>query len=123
MNQIRLSPDLAFVNNNIMNQLIEVMNRVSYLTYMVDSFIESSGPDMVEKVDKLVCKKTYFDDLSAKDNAQTLESSQFMQDRINNKRARIVERYGELFALDIEFEYQQRKEGGPGWGKKNLVTI
>ncbi len=126
LNKITVSQETVWLNNNLMSALNDLNIRLTYLTYMVDSMIEAQGYSFLEQVDKLTCKKVYFDKLTVKDHNEStdLQVRDAIQKDVESMRQRIVDKYGEDFVASIEFEYhQKKKEDDPAWSKKHLIKI
>ena len=66
MGKFQVSPEISFLNNNLMAAINQLKDQLSFTNLMIDSLIESMGEDKVEFVNRSINKKIYINLLESK---------------------------------------------------------
>ena len=130
MGKFQVSPEISFLNNNLMSAINQLKEQLSFTTLMIDSLIESMGEDKVEFVNRSINKKIYINLLESKKfndsrelrpneplDAKLIQGAK-LQEQIDLLRNDLIDKFG--IGLVKEAENIEEK---PSWTKGNLIKI
>ena len=130
MGKFQVSPEISFLNNNLMAAINQLKDQLSFTNLMIDSLIESMGEDKVEFVNRSINKKIYINLLESKKFNDTRElrpnepldaklvQGAKLQEQIDLLRNDLIDKFG--IGLVKEAEGREEK---PVWTKGNLIKI
>ena len=130
MGKFQVSPEISFLNNNLMAAINQLKEQIAFTTLMLDSLIESFGEDKVEFVNRSINKKIYINLLESKKfndsrelrpneplDAKLVQGAK-LQEQIDLLRNDLIDKFG--IGLVKEAENIEEK---PSWVKGNLIKI
>jgi len=130
MGKFQVSPEISFLNNNLMSAINQLKEQLSFTTLMIDSLIESMGEDKVEFVNRSINKKIYINLLESKKfndsrelrpneplDAKLIQGAK-LQEQIDLLRNDLIDKFG----IGLVKEAEDREEK-PSWVKGNLLKI
>lgn len=131
-NKLPISPEIMFLNNNLISAITSLKEQVSFLTLMVDSLIESMGEDKIKFVNRSINKKIYINLLENKKgnderelrpneplDAKLVQGAK-LQEQIDTMRNDLID----IFDIGLVREAEEFMNGGeqPKW-TKNMIKI
>jgi len=122
---MQLSTEHVFLNNNLLSAITNLIQKLDYLTIIVEAFAESSGDELFKNVERKVCERLYISLLEMKKNNRSpdLQVARVAQKQIDDYRELMVKNYGEDFVIGVENEYNISGGGEPVWMIKNMKKI
>ena len=130
MGKFQVSPEISFLNNNLMSAINQLKEQLSFTTLMIDSLIESMGEDKVEFVNRSINKKIYINLLESKKfndsrelrpneplDAKLIQGAK-LQEQIDLLRNDLIDKFG----IGLVKEAEDREEK-PSWVKGKLLKI
>jgi len=133
MGKFQVSPEISFLNNNLMAAINQLKDQLSFTNLMIDSLIESMGEDKVEFVNRSINKKIYINLLESKKfndsrelrvneplDAKLVQGAK-LQEQIDLMRNDLIDKFGIGLVKEAEDIFNGVKE--LKWMKGKMLKI
>jgi len=133
MGKFQVSPEISFLNNNLMAAINQLKEQIAFTTLMLDSLIESMGEDKVEFVNRSINKKFYINLLESKKfndsrelrvneplDAKLVQGAK-LQEQIDLMRNDLIDKFGIGLVKEAEDIFNGVKE--LKWMKGKMLKI
>jgi len=133
MGKFQVSPEISFLNNNLMAAINQLKEQIAFTTLMLDSLIESMGEDKVEFVNRSINKKIYINLLESKKfndsrelrvneplDAKLVQGAK-LQEQIDLMRNDLIDKFGIGLVKEAEDIFNGVKE--LKWMKGKMLKI